>query len=282
MIGMAARAARQAAGEHVQQQADAEALVAPAARPAAGCEPRGSFRGRPGRSSAGLRVEQPALGHRDALVEGDAHLALGDDAGADVEDDRVAVGRDAEAERVGADAAPRRRAGRRRRPKPWLLTVARKASASAAAASAYSPSRPMWPQCSSVPAARPSARALGISRSSSRWAWTWPRPHWPSATQDGRRLVDDLQRRRRACSSPSSQELRYCRTRIRPCESWPHRLASTRLPATMPAPRRRQTRRPRTGNGRRTAGECGRKVGTAATSVWRGGSSSAEGCGRPC
>jgi hypothetical protein len=47
-----------------------------------------------------------------ALVEQNAHLPLGDNVGADVEHDRVAVGRSAEAKRVGADA--RLRAARRR------------------------------------------------------------------------------------------------------------------------------------------------------------------------
>src|SRR5207244_3848191 len=32
---------------------------------------------------------------------------------------------------------------------------------------------------------------------------------------------------------PSPMARRYCGMRIRPCESWPHRLASTRLPATI-------------------------------------------------
>src|SRR5205085_1199288 len=50
-------------------------------------------------------IEQPALRGGDALVEDDAHLALGDDAGADVEDERIAGRGGAEADRVGADAA---------------------------------------------------------------------------------------------------------------------------------------------------------------------------------
>ena len=68
------------------------------------------------------------------------------------------------------------------RPKPWLFTVARSAMPVFAAASAYSPSRPMWPECLSVPAARPSAWARGMRRSSRRCACTWPSPLPPSTT----------------------------------------------------------------------------------------------------
>ena len=50
-------------------------------------------------------------------------------------------------------------------PAPQLLTVASRMIPSSVARSAYSPRRPMCPQSRIVPAATPSALALGISRS---------------------------------------------------------------------------------------------------------------------
>ena len=82
--------------------------------------------------------------------------------------------------------------GATRWPAPQLLTVAIRIRPSSAARSAYSPSRPMCPQ--SPGRARPpgpSACALGRIRSSSRCAWTWPNPHWPSQTTTAGRLVLD-------------------------------------------------------------------------------------------
>src|SRR5262249_43246324 len=49
-------------------------------------------------------VLQPAFRYMLALVEGDTHLAFGDNAGADVEDDWLAATRRSQAEWVGADA----------------------------------------------------------------------------------------------------------------------------------------------------------------------------------
>src|SRR5439155_7787775 len=101
----AALGAGKAAGEHVEQEADAEALVCLRAAERPDRAARLFVKhARVGRGPA-LRVEQPALGRRLSLVEADAHLALGTDAGADVENDGLAARGSTEAERVGADAA---------------------------------------------------------------------------------------------------------------------------------------------------------------------------------
>ena len=72
--------------------------------------------------------------------------------------------------------------GATRRPAPCEFTAPKNASRTRAAASAYSPSRPVWPQFRRVPAATPRACAFGISLPSRRWACTWPSPQLPSAT----------------------------------------------------------------------------------------------------
>ena len=83
--------------------------------------------------------------------------------------------------------------GATRWPAPPLFTVAIRTRPSAAARSAYSPSRPMCPQFRAVPAATPSAFAFARTRSRSRWAWTWPKPHWASQTTTAGGLVLDDQ-----------------------------------------------------------------------------------------
>ena len=51
----------------------------------------------------------------------------------------------------------------------------------------------MCPQSRAVATATPSSRALGITRSRSRCAWTWPNPHCPSHNDGRWRLVLDLE-----------------------------------------------------------------------------------------
>ena len=101
--GVARPAPREAAGEHVEHQAEAEPLVRlrPAHRQDR-AERRVVEDRRVGRRLP-LRVEQPALGDGPLVDVVDADLALGHDARAEVEDDRVAGGRHRRAERVGAE-----------------------------------------------------------------------------------------------------------------------------------------------------------------------------------
>src|SRR5262245_28720074 len=48
-------------------------------------------------------IEQPSGGCGDALVEGDTHLALGNDTGSHVQNDRPCSGGNAQAKRIGPD-----------------------------------------------------------------------------------------------------------------------------------------------------------------------------------
>src|SRR5262249_4617653 len=106
IVGMTALPARECAREDIQQQPKAEALVAalrPAQREDRAARLAIEHTGISGRPS--LLVEEPAFRRRHALVEGDAHLPLPNDARADVEDERITGGWGAEAKGVRADAA---------------------------------------------------------------------------------------------------------------------------------------------------------------------------------
>ena len=121
---MARPAAGQAAGEHVEHQAQAEPLVRlrPAHR-----QDRAGRRLVQHRRVGGrlpLAVEQPALGHRLLAVEVmDADLALGRHAGPEVEHHRVGLGRDRGAERIRPQ--PRLEPSRGRHPLPGAVVVDR-------------------------------------------------------------------------------------------------------------------------------------------------------------
>lgn len=104
-VHLAARSAGEAAGQHVEQQAQAEPLVRlrSAEREDSADRLFVQYRGIGGRFAVG--VLQPAFGNAFAFLVGDAHFALGTDAGADVKDERFGGRRNADADRVGADAA---------------------------------------------------------------------------------------------------------------------------------------------------------------------------------
>ena len=92
----------------------------------------------------------------------------------------------------------------------------------------------MCPHRRSVPLAMPRAFPFGNSRSSSRYAWTWPSPQPPSAATTAgvsRNTFSGAP----GTSLPSRTNPTYCGTRMTPCESWPHRLASTSDRATVRA-----------------------------------------------
>ena len=132
--------------------------------------------------------------------------------------------------RAGAGAA----GGATRWPAPPLLTVAIRISSPRPSRSAYSPSRPMWPQSRS--GARREAESPGPRQHPVEQPVRLHLAEAPLAVADdhGGGLVLDLEGHA-AGTGPFWRNPTYWGTRITPWESCPRRFAPTRLSATRSA-----------------------------------------------
>ena len=110
---------------------------------------------------------------------------------------------------------------------PEALTKCTETSPAAAAISAQSPTRPMWPALRRATMASPFFLHLSMPMATACGATVWPKPCRPSTTASTGVSVSILTVRS-ANTTPIFFHCRYRGTRTTPWLSWPVRLAETR------------------------------------------------------